>query len=93
MSDPAAFQDDELVYVDPESRSVVGKVEWTKEGDAKSVPYKNAEGKGHWRKFFPFGTYKAMKNTYRIEGKRIEKDADMTLDEALPQLLEDKFFF
>lgn len=87
------FQDDELVYVDPESRTVVGKVEWTKDGDPKSAPYKNAEGKGHWRKFFPFGTYKAMKNTYRIEGKRMEQDGDMTLDEALPELLNDTFFF
>ncbi len=43
-SDPAAaplpasgYRDDELVYVDPDERTVVGRVEWSRAGNPKSM--------------------------------------------------------
>lgn len=36
----ATYNDDDLVYVDPESRTVVGKVEWAPNDRPKSKAYK-----------------------------------------------------
>ena len=74
MIDPMltlAFQDVDLVYVDPDARAVVGRVEWSKTGNPKSMPIPiQAEGEKTWRKFYPWGTYRAMRNVYRLEGKQ-----------------------
>lgn len=35
-----SYQDDDLVYVDPDARVVVGKVEWNTAGRPKSLPMK-----------------------------------------------------
>lgn len=83
------YHDDDLVYVDPETRSVVGKVEWDKNERPKSIPYKSSTGKEYWRKFFPFGTYRSMKKTFRLEGKSKEADSDSSLDEVLPKFFDD----
>ena len=47
MTDPdqttaPAYKDDDLVYVDPLARTVVGIVEWDKNGKPKSMPMKDA---------------------------------------------------
>lgn len=41
--EPGVYRDDDLVYVDPESRSVVGRVEWSNAGRPKSLPMKRPE--------------------------------------------------
>lgn len=85
----SAYSDDDLVYVDPEARSVLGTVEWDDAGNPKSLPFKSETGKQMWRKICPWGTYRSMKGVYRIEGKRVYEDGDLSLDEALPKLLND----
>ena len=37
---PGVYKDDDLVYVDPDSRTVVGRVEWSNSGRPKSLPMK-----------------------------------------------------
>ncbi len=98
------FGDHDLVYVDPESRSVVGRVEWTKTEKPKSRPYvvsetlqPSKEGKpgkktGHFRKHYPWGTYKSMRRVYRIDGKMKDAEPNRTLDEVLPKALESAFW-
>lgn len=88
MSDQA-YSDDDLVYVDPETKSVVGEVELNDEGVPKSLPYQQSTGKKSWRKFYPLGTYRSMKKAFHLEGKKSEKDGDLAIDEALPLLLND----
>ena len=88
MSD-TAYNDDDLVYVDPETRSVVKRVETDGNGNTKPLPYQSALGKERWRKFYPWGTYRSMKKTYRLEGKRKELDGDLALDDALPLFIQD----
>ena len=85
------YNDDDLVYVDPESRTVIGKVEWNADGTPKSRPYEEKkEGeKKAWRKFFPWGTYHGMKGAFRIDGKRIEEESAESLDDVLPKALND----
>ena len=55
MIDPMltlAFQDVDLVYVDPDARAVVGRVEWSKTGNPKSMPIPiQAEGEKHGGSF------------------------------------------
>ena len=39
---PKPYADQDLVYVDPETKTVVGKVEWTRNGNPRSLPYRKA---------------------------------------------------
>ncbi len=88
MSDQT-YNDDDLVYVDPEAKSVVGEVELNDNGNPKSLPYQQSAEKKSWRKFYPLGTFRSMKKAFRLEGKKSEEDGDLTIDEALPLLLND----
>jgi hypothetical protein len=38
---PAAFKDEDLVYVDPDTKEVVGLVEWSRSGNPRSRPIPN----------------------------------------------------
>lgn len=104
--EPRVYKDDDLVYVDPETKQVVGIVEWTKTEKPKSKAYvampnpKDAgkEGKDgkekrpHWRKHFPWGTYRSMKRIYKIEGKIKDPEPNKTLEEVLPKALNEAFW-
>lgn len=94
------YNDDDLVYVDPDEKKVIGLVEWDKMGNPKSLPVPQTEetaGDPHKRKrrrrnHFPWGTYRSMKKIYRLEGKEIDKkEGGKTLDEVLTQPLEKTF--
>lgn len=105
MTDPVAaatgsvYRDDELVYVDPDLKVVVGRVEWNKTGNAKPLPIKKEEAspdaekkRGSWRKYYPWGTYKSMKRVFKLEGKQGKFQPDKTLDEVIGKALEQPFW-
>ncbi len=91
-----------MVYVDPDTNSVIGPVEWSRNGNPKSMPVKRqlseadaekeVSRRGRWRKFYPFGTYKSMKNVFKVAGKQKRKDPNHTLEEVLPKALEQAFW-
>lgn len=91
--DDTQFQDDDLVYVDPETRTVLGPVQFDeKSGNPQSLPRKKEEGKDgaySWRKFYPWGTYRSMKRAFRLVGKVWEEKGEATLEDALPKMLGD----
>lgn len=98
---PSQYKDDDLVYVDPETRTVVGIVEWIKGEKPKSKPYVAVAGKdakpgerpkGFWRKFYPWGTYRSMKRIYKVEGKIKDAEPNKTLEEVLPRALAEAFW-
>ncbi|MBI1813190.1 hypothetical protein HY285_03950 [Candidatus Peregrinibacteria bacterium] len=98
-SAPGTYRDEELVYADPESRTVVGPVEWSKSGNPKSRPIpKQAESsvpgekKRSWRTYFPWGTYRSMKRFFRFEGKQKKVDPDKTLDQVIQKALEQAYW-
>lgn len=107
-NDPSAkpvYRDDDLVYVDPESKTVVGKVEFSKNDNPKSRPYQpvalpkdpkdksdKGERRNFFRKFYPFGTYRSMKRIYKVEGKIKDPEPNKTLDEVLPKALNEAFW-
>lgn len=99
------YADTDLVYVDPDTRKVVGKVEWNKNDKPKSLAYQPSpeavqkrggkpgdEKKMRWRKFFPWGTYRSMKRIYKVDGKMKEAEPNRTLEEVLPKALNQAFW-
>ena len=88
------YCDDDLVYVDPNIREVVKKVQWNAKDNPESLPYKKEEGgkRSHRRrKFFPWGTYRSMKRIYRLEKKKEEEAPKKTLKEVFERPLEQTF--
>ena len=92
------YNDDDLVYVDPETRSVVGKVEWGPDGKPKSLlrpEPEDEEGKKkrHKPRFYPWGTYRSMKRIYNIEGKVTDSTSQpLSLDEAMKKASKEPFW-
>lgn len=96
------YQDDDLVYVDPDARIVVGIVEWGKNGNPtpKAMPDQQEEEKSkkgiRKRKFgptyYPWGTYKSMKSIYRLEGKQKKDVPTATLDQVIEKALQHPFW-
>lgn len=101
MTPKPTYSDDDLVYVDPETKTVVGKVEFGKNDNPKSKPYvapaapkdaKPGERRSFWRKMYPFGTYRSMKRIYKVEGKIKDPEPNKTLEEVLPKALKEAFW-
>jgi hypothetical protein len=100
------YNDNDLVYVDPETRTVVGLVEWAKDEKPKSKNYvmpppepvdpknpgKKPRGGGWHRKHYPWGTYRSMKRIYKLEGKMKDAEPNRTLEEVLPKALTQAFW-
>lgn len=83
------YNEDDLVYVDPDSKTVIGPVAWDRHGNVKPLPYKKKEGEKDKRKYYPCGTYRSMKNAFRLGGKPVKNDEGGTLDDILPKVLHD----
>lgn len=91
------YQDDDVVYVDPGKREVIGKVEWQKNGKPKPLPMKEDPAKirkGRIRKtyYYPWGTYRSMKKVYRLEGKIRDTERSMTLDQAIEKAMQEPYW-
>jgi len=78
------------VYVDPEQRTVLGPVEWSKRGNPKSLTVKqDGPKRSRDRRTYPFGTFRSMCRAFRIGGKRIDDTPRGTLEDILPRILKD----
>jgi hypothetical protein len=93
------YKDDDLVYVDPDAKIVVGRVEWNRNGNPKSLPWKEEkpvegkeERKKSFRKQYPWGTYRSMKGVYKLEGKQKRTDPHKTLDDIMEKALKEAFW-
>ncbi len=103
---PALYKDDDLVYVDPQLRIVVARVEFLPNGKSKMLPMQDktvevdveedpkAKGKGRPRRqrYYPWGTYRSMKRIYKIEGKIPKQESDKTLDEVIEKAIKEPFW-
>lgn len=101
---PKKYNDEDLVYVDPETRTVVGLVEWNKSGEKPlskiyvppkpdpAKPGKEPSKRSFWRKVYPFGTYRSMKRIFKVEGKIKDAEPNKTLEEVLPKALNEAFW-
>ncbi len=96
---PRKYKDDDLVYVDPETKTVIGIVEWGKNdrplSKAAAAPAATTDAKGRrtfHRKFYPWGTYRSMRRIYKLEGKMKEAEPNKQLEEVLPKALNEAFW-
>lgn len=83
-----AWTNDTIVYVDPESREVLGPLQWSRSERPKSLPVKESPARGRDRRMYPYGTYRAMRSAFRIGGK-VPEPPRGTLEEILPRILRD----
>lgn len=92
--------------MDPDTRTVVGRVEWTEDGtpkpkerpprEPKFEPKPDQKDRGPRKpkiRYYPWGTYSTMNRIYRLEGKK-EASAEeyITLDTAVAKLQEEPFW-
>jgi hypothetical protein len=101
---PIEYKDDDLVYVDPDNRTIVGLVQWSNTGKPKAMPMKmeetdeEEEGKDGKRRrkkrqrYYPWGTLRSMKRVYKIGGKVIGEDNRKTLDEVIEKALKEPYW-
>lgn len=101
-----SYKDDDLVYVDPRKREVVGLVEFTKSDIPKPLEMKHEvveeeedDTKGNKRpkrvrkkQYYPWGTYRSMKKVYKIEGKIHEPPPSATLDDVMKKALVEPYW-
>ena len=99
LTPAAIYTDEDLVYVDPETRTVIGKVEWDKNDNPKALlmperaPTPGKERRrGGGKRFYPWGTYRSMKNMFRLEGKRKKEEPTGTLDEIMVKALREPYW-
>ncbi len=103
MTDPqpqtALWNPDDLVYVDPDTSTVVGRVEWSPNGNPKPLPYvakevpdAKGEKRRSWRKFYPWGSYRSMKNVFKVDGKPRKKEPTKTLEEVIEVALKEPYW-
>lgn len=96
------YNDDDLVYADPEKRVIVGKVEFGKNGNTKPLqmpdivcPIKEGDERRHSKprkRYYPWGTYRSMRKLYKIDGGVTEVDRRITLNEAMEKSAKEPFW-
>jgi len=95
------YNDDDLVYVDPTKREVVGLVKWDKNGNAIRLEKeevddakeneKKKRGK-QYKSYYPWGTYKTMKKVYKLKGTAKEDQVNQPFDEAFTRATKEAFW-
>ena len=102
------FSDSDLVYVDPNTRAVIGPVEWLPSGKAKAMPIpekkeeiataEETKEKGQRKRrvrrkqYYPWCSYRTAKRVYRVEGKEKEHDVNRPLEEAMAKAIAQPYW-
>lgn len=97
------YADDDLVYVDPDKRVVVGLVQWSNTGRPKSLeipqdteksvdPKTGKPRRARRKRSYPWGTYRSMKRLFKIEGKVHDDRPMLQLDEAIALCQNEPFW-
>lgn len=108
MTEQTQYQDGDFVYVDPDKRVVIGKVEWVKEGVPKRIewevessePKKENSGaekrkpRKKKKRYYPWGTYHTIKKLYKIEGREAQQKEEryIPLEDAIVKLMDEPFW-
>lgn len=107
------YLDDDLVYVNPDTRTVVGPVTFLANGMPNKMPIpmqtddvseeqepanpsaskRQRRGKRSVRvRYCPWGTYRSMKHTFKLEGKPPRVEVQQTLEEVMEKALHEPFW-
>jgi hypothetical protein len=92
-----SYDDQDLVYVDPEKRIVLGLVQWNQNGKPKPLSMPAVEGDAnekhrHRARCYPWGTYRSMKHVWKLEGKISDTRPMLPLDEAIAKAQKEPFW-
>jgi len=95
-----SYADTDFVYYDPETRAVIGPVQWTPAGTLKPLerPARTEEKVEGRRKFsrrkeyYSWGSYHSLKRLFNLEGKQKEAERTQTLDEAMGRALKEAYW-
>lgn len=92
----ALYRDDQLVYIDCETRTIIGPVEWEREDLPKSLRQEPQDPQGkprergkRQRTFHPFCTYRAAKHI--LWKKTLAETERSSLEEGLRSALIEPF--
>lgn len=98
------YLDTDFVYVDPHTKTVVGKVEFNANGEPivkwqpprEPKPGKEKEKDGFERKpkkrAYPWGSYKTMRKLYKLEGKEKEAERTITLNDVIEKAVKEPYW-
>lgn len=100
------WNDTDFVYFDPETKTIIGLVEWTKNGNAKEMlkperaPSPAAAEKDAKRpfrrsprkEFYLWGSYRSLKRLYNLEGKHKDTERTQTLDQAMAKAQQEAYW-
>ncbi|MDD5751318.1 MAG: hypothetical protein PHS73_02245 [Candidatus Peribacteraceae bacterium] len=94
------YADSDFVYYDPETRTVIGPVQWSAAGTPKPLERPaRPEGEGEGRRkfsrrkeYYPWGSYRSLKRLHNLEGKQKEAEHTQTLDEAMGRALQEAYW-
>jgi len=99
------YSDNDLVYVDPNKKEIVGRVEWTKDGVVKPLEMKENEElhkdkdddpkkqkRRPRKRNYPWGTFRSIKKLYKTHGKEKEVENYKTFNDALERALQEPFW-
>ena len=93
------FSDTDFLYIDPEKRTVVGPVQWSRVGSAKPLlkpeEPQAEDSRRRWsrrKEYYPWGSYRSLKRLYHLEGKEKEEERTQTLDQALERSLKEAYW-
>ena len=94
-----SYHDDDFVYVDPDKKVVVSKVEWDANG--KPIPKErvieekgDTKGRKRKKRYYPWGSYKTLCKLYSLKGKVKEKETESSipLPAAIDRLMEEPYW-
>ena len=92
------YSKDDFVYVDPDTRTAIRKVQWDKHGSAIPMEWPRPEKDGAKRytkkRYYPWGTYATMCKLYKLKGKVKDKDAEgyITIEDAINKLQSEPYW-
>ncbi len=97
-----AYLDSDFLYYDPKTRTVIGPVQWTKDGNVKPLerpeePEKEGAPprKFHRRRekeFYIWGSYRSLKRLFNIEGKVKDAERTQTLDAVMQRATQEAYW-
>ncbi|OIO52979.1 hypothetical protein AUJ46_06155 [Candidatus Peregrinibacteria bacterium CG1_02_54_53] len=96
----ADFADSDFLYFDPETRAVIGPVQWTTTGNVQPLEKPTSPDEGNDRRrrgkrrkeCYLWGSYRSLKHLYNLEGKRTREEQTQSLDEVMTRAMREPYW-
>lgn len=96
------YADTDFVYYDPRTKTVIGPVQWTRDGNVLPLERPDADrdpeerpqrrGKRRSKEYYIWGSYRSLKRLYNIEGKVRDAERTQTLDQAMERAQSEAYW-